>query len=163
MKNIILREFGEGDWSDVAELILAAENFGAPFLEDEKKRLAVYGAFPEFGQVLMAENPVTKQIVGYAVIEFRWRALVVISIIVHHHYLRKGIGRQMIEKIKEIGENYPEVNVIRVDTGDFMEYAQQFYLACGFQICGFVSHDLSWFNHQIHFAYPLKGVEKEEI
>lgn len=163
MDGIILRELEEKDGPEVVELILKAENFGSLFLEDEKKRITVCGVFPEFGRVIIAENSLTRQIVGYAVIEFRWRALVIMSIITHHDYLRQGIGRQLIEEIKEIGESHPEVNVIRVDTGDFMDYAQRFYLACGFQICGFVSHDLSWNNHQVHFTYPLKGIEKEEI
>ncbi|MHA2232288.1 MAG: GNAT family N-acetyltransferase [Candidatus Hodarchaeales archaeon] len=163
MDGIILREFEEKDEPEVAELILKAENFGPPFLEDEKKRITVCGTFPEFGRVLIAENSSTRQIVGYAIIEFTWRALVIESIITHHNFLRQGIGRQLIEKIKEIGESHPGANVIRVDTGDFMDYAQRFYLACDFQICGFVSHDLSWNSHQVHFAYPLKGIEKEAI
>ncbi|MHA2370922.1 MAG: GNAT family N-acetyltransferase [Candidatus Hodarchaeales archaeon] len=162
MVAITIREYGVNDWDEVEEMILNAENFGYSFLDDEKKRITVCGTFPEFGQVLVVENAATGRLVGYAVIEFRWRALVIMSFITHHKFLQQGIGRQLIERIKTIGENHPEVNVIRVDTGDFMEYAQKFYLACGFQICGFVSHDLSWFNHQVHFVYPLKGVEKTE-
>ncbi|MHA2273383.1 MAG: GNAT family N-acetyltransferase [Candidatus Hodarchaeales archaeon] len=162
MASIIIREYGESDWDEVEDMILNAENFGISFLDDEKKRIAVCEAFPGFDQVLVVENSATGQLVGYAVLEFRWRALVIMSFIIHHEFLRQGIGRQLIERIKAIGKNHPEVNVIRVDTGDFMEYAQKFYLACGFQICGFVSHDLSWFNHQVHFVYPLKGVEKTE-
>jgi ribosomal protein S18 acetylase RimI-like enzyme len=162
MVAITIREYNENDWGEVEEMILNAENFGISFLADEKKRIAVCGAFPEFGQVLVVENTATGQLVGYAVLEFRWRALAIMSFITHHKFLRQGIGRQLIERIKAIGENHPEVNVIRVDTGDFMEYAQKFYATCGFQICGFVSHDLSWFNHQVHFAYPLKEVEKTE-
>ena len=100
-------------------------------------------------------------IFGFVTVEFRWKSLVILSIITHHDYLRKGIGKQLIQKIKDISKERPEINVIRVDTGDFMYYAQQFYISCGFQICGYVSHDLSWSNHQVHFAYPLKGVEKE--
>jgi len=157
---VIIREYLESDWPEVEHLILNAKNFGLPFLEDEKKRIALCKAFPKYGTVLIAETPSTKQIVGYATIEFRWRALVIMSIITHHQYLRKRIGKQMLDKIIELGEMYPDINVVRVDTGDFMDYAQQFYLSYGFQICGFVSHDLSWFNHQVHFAYPLKGVEK---
>jgi hypothetical protein len=48
-----------------------------------------------------------------------------------------------VKRIKEEGEKNPEMNVIRVDSGDFMSYAHKFYISCGFQICGFVAHDLS--------------------
>jgi len=102
------------------------------------------------------------EIVGYVTVEFKWKSVLILSIITHHDYLRKGISKQLIQKIKDISKEHPVINVIRVDTGDFMDYAQQFYLSCGFQICGYISHDLSWSNHQVHFAYPLKGVEKRD-
>ena len=158
---VIIRDYKENDWPEVKNLILIAKNFGTPFLEEEKRRISLCKTFPEFVKVFIAEIPTTKEIVGYSTIEIRWRSLVIMSIITHHNYLRKGIGKQIMDKIIEIGERLPEINVVRVDAGDFMNYAQQFYLSYGFQISGFVSHDLSWFNHQVHFAYPLKGVEKK--
>ncbi|MFX0065789.1 MAG: GNAT family N-acetyltransferase [Candidatus Hermodarchaeota archaeon] len=160
MLKVAIRDYKDKDWSVVEEMILKAENFGPPFLEYERKRIAMYKAFSEFGKVLVAEHPTTKEVVGYVTIEVRRRALAIMSIITHHNYLRKGIGRQMIEKIKVIGEDYPEIDVIRVELRDFMDYAQQFYLSCGFQISGYVSHDVGWSIHHVHFAYPLKGVER---
>jgi len=157
-----IREYKETDWPTIENLIYNAENFGSPFMEDEKKKIMFFKSLPEFFKVFIAEKPRTNEIVGYIAIEFRWKSVVILSIITHHDYLRKGIGKQLIQKIKDIGNEHPMINVIRVDTGDFMDYAQQFYLSCEFQICGYVSHDLSWFNHQVHFVYPLKGIEKRD-
>lgn len=142
-------------------MILHAENFGPKFLDHEKMTVEMCRRFPAHGEVLVAESENPRQIVGYAAIEFRWRSLAILSLITHRDHLRQGIGRRMVERIKEEGEKHPETNVIRVDTEDFMTYAQKFCISCGFQICGIVLHDMSWFNHQVHFAFPLKGVEKE--
>ena len=62
----------------------------------------------------------------------------------------------MVENVKEIGETHPLVDMIRVDTGDFMDYAQQFYLSCGFERAGHIPHYLSWNNHQVVFVYQLR-------
>jgi GNAT superfamily N-acetyltransferase len=156
---VTVREYEEKDWPHVEHMILHAENFGPEFLENERTIVKMFRRSPGRGKVLVAERTSPPWVVGYAVIEFRWRSLAILSIIAHHNHLRQGIGRQIIERIKQEGEKHPGVNVIRVDSGDFMTYAHKFYVACGFQICGFVSHDLSWFNHQVHFAFPLKGVE----
>lgn len=158
---IVVREYEQRDWPQVEEMILHAENFGPKFLEYEKRTIEICRRFPVQGKVLVAESKSSRQVVGYAAIEFRWRSLAILSVITHHNYLRQGVGRRMIERIKEEGEKHPEINVLRADAGDFMTYAHEFYVSCGFQICGFVMHDMSWFNHQAHFAFPLKGVEKE--
>ena len=142
-------------------MILRAENFGPKFLEYEKGTIKLVRNFPNRGRVLVAESRISRKVVGYATIEFRWRSLVILSIITHPDYLRQGVGRRIIERIKEEGEKHPETNVIRVDAGDFMSYAHKFYTSCGFRVCGLVMHDMSWFNHQVHFALPLKGAEKE--
>ena len=42
-----------------------------------------------------------------------------------------------------------------------MPYAHRFCVSCSFRVCGLVMHDMSWFNHQVHFALPLKEAEKE--
>ncbi len=78
MVAITIREYGEKDRGEVEEMILNAENFGYSFLDDEKKRITVCGAVPEFGQVLVVENVGTGQLVGYAVIEFRWLSPIVL-------------------------------------------------------------------------------------
>ena len=161
MLNIAIREFEEEDWPQVEKMVLNAENFGPPFLEHEKRTIETCRRFPAYGKVFVAEKTNPKQVIGYAAIEFRWRSPVILSIITHHDFLRQGVGRRIIDKIEEEGKKHPEANVIRVDTGDFMTYAHRFYISCGFQVCGFVMHDISWFNHQVHFAFPLKGVEKE--
>ena len=158
---IAVRDFRDEDLSQIKELILNAENFGPDFLESELERIQVFRAFPNYGRILVAYEVENQTILGFAAIRFNWKALIIESIISHHNYLRKGIGKKLVEKIVKIGEDHPVFNVIRVDTGDFMKYAQSFYLACGFQISGFVSHDLSWFNHQVHFSYPLKRAQHE--
>jgi hypothetical protein len=44
----------------------------------------------------------------------------------------------MIDWIKHTGQEHPDIDVILVDTGDFMHYAQKFYLAYGFTKSGLV-------------------------
>jgi ribosomal protein S18 acetylase RimI-like enzyme len=150
-----MREFQNGDREVIKEMVLKAENFGTPFLDHVMLRIDVYTAFPQLGRILVAYDAGNKEVLGYTAIQFDWRALVVNSIITHHDHLREGVGRRMIEEVKEIGEKHPLVDVVRVDTGDFMEYSQQFYLSCGFERTAYVSHYLSWTNNQVIFVYQL--------
>ena len=161
MLDLVVRDYQNRDRQQVEEMILRAENFGPKFLEYEMRKTEVIGSFPKRGRVFVAEDRSSRKVVGYATIEFRWRSLAILSIIAHPDCQRQGVGRRIIERIKEEGEKHPETNVIRVDTGDFMTYAHRFYISCGFRVCGLVMHDMSWFNHQVHFAYPLKEAEKE--
>lgn len=163
MEEIIFRDYHLNDVQGVRDIILQAENFGPNFLESELQKNELFSNNPMLGKVILAIDSSSNDILGIARLEFKWRSLVIDSFIIHNKHLRKGIGSRLIEKIKEIGEGIAKINVIRVDTGDFMIYAQKFYLSCGFLISGHVSHDMSWFNTQIHFSYPLKGVEKEEL
>jgi ribosomal protein S18 acetylase RimI-like enzyme len=140
----IIREFLEADLEQIKNIILHAENFGKPFLDSEIGRIKIYQKVPDLGITYVAVDSKTKTIIGYVCLEFKWRSLVIQSMVTHHQHLRKGIGTKLVEKAIEIGETHPTINVVRVDTGDFMNYAQQFYLSCGFQICGFVKHDMSW-------------------
>ena len=153
---IEIREFQLSDTESIEEMILKAENFGIAFFDHEMLRINVYTSFPQYGRILVAFVPENGEVAGYIAIQFDWKVLVINSIITHHNHLRSGIGRIMIEKVKEIGKKHTFVDVIRVDTGDFMEYAQKFYLSCGFQKAGHVPHYLSWNNHQEIFVYQLK-------
>lgn len=152
-----MREYREEDWSQILELILNAENFGENFVVYEKRRIDVFRKSPDYGKIFVSENLENNKIIGFIVIEIKWRSISIETLITHHEHLRKGNGRLLIEYVKEFGEKHPDVNVIIVDTGDFMKYAQQFYLSCGFQTSGYVAHSMSWFNHQVYFALPLKG------
>ncbi|MHA2243152.1 MAG: GNAT family N-acetyltransferase [Candidatus Thorarchaeota archaeon] len=154
--NVIVREYQSDDRSIIEHMILDAENYGVDFLDHEKLRIDVFTAFPTFGRILVAYDSESENVVGYIAIQFDWKALVINSIITHHEHLRKGIGKKMVEKVKEIGETHLIVDMIRVDTGDFMDYAQQFYLSCGFERAGNVPHYLSWNNHQVVFVYQLR-------
>ena len=155
--NIEIREYSREDWEQIKAMILKAENFGPDFLKHEKLKVTIYSEFPDFGRVLVAETVPNRDIVGFMAIQFDWRALVISSIVTHHDYLRKGIGKQLVERTKEIGKAHSEMDVIRVDTGDFMEYAQQFYQSCGFQISAHVPHYLSWYNDQVILVFQLKA------
>jgi hypothetical protein len=62
----------------------------------------------------------------------------------------------MVEEIKKIGRSHSIIDVIRVDTGDFMAYAHEFYRSCGFEEAAYVPHYLSWNNHQVIFVFQLK-------
>lgn len=72
-----IREYKSTDWTVIQNLIYNAENFGSPFMEDEKKKIMLFKSFPEFFRVLIAEKPETNEIVGYITIEFRWRSVVI--------------------------------------------------------------------------------------
>jgi ribosomal protein S18 acetylase RimI-like enzyme len=156
-----VRYYTENDWNQISEIILNAENFGASFIHSEKLRIDTFLKSPKYGQVIVVEEPATKTILGYTAFSFQWKAIVVESIIIHHNYLRKGIGTLLVDWIKQAGQEHPDIDVIRVDTGDFMQYAQKFYLACGFIISGFVKHYLSWTNDQVFFTFQVKKEPKE--
>lgn len=153
---IAIREYQSDDREVIEEMILQAENFGTPFLEDELLKIDVYTTFPQFGRILVAFDSKSNEIVGYSSIRFDWKALVITSVITHHDHLRCGVGTKMMESIKEIGKGHPLIDVIRVDTGDFMEYAHQFYLSCGFERIAHAPHYLSWHNHQDIFVYRIQ-------
>ena len=153
---LTVREYRPEDWSQLCDIILNAENFGPDFLESEKLRIDVFHAHPEYGTVLVAESPANDAVVGFAAVQYGWRALIIESIVVHHEHRRTGIGRALVEQIKRLGLEHPTVDVLRVDTGDFMDYAHRFYESCGFEVGGRVSHYLSWHNSQIIYVLKLK-------
>ena len=159
---ISLRDYIPEDWQSLENIILNAENFGEVFLKVEKRNVSVFAAHPEFGRVIIAEDVLERQILGYASVMIEWKAIVISSIITHHDFLRKGVGRSLIEGIKDIAKSHTMIDVIRVDTGDFMHYAQEFYKSCGFLESGHVPHYLSWNNDQVIFVYHVKNRTKEE-
>jgi GNAT superfamily N-acetyltransferase len=115
-------------------MILHAENFDPKFLEHEERTIDACRRSPTDRKAFVAENVRSRHVVGYAAIEFRWRSMAILSIITHQDSLRQGVGRRIVERIKEEGEERPKVNVLRVDAGDFMTYAQAFYVSRGFRI-----------------------------
>ncbi len=154
--HIEVRDYRSEDWPFLEDIILHAENFGEGFVNYEKLRTDVFLKNPEYGTTLVAYDTESGKIVGFIAIQFEWMALVICSIITHHKHLRHGVGRAMIEKVKEIGRSHPIADIIRVDTGDFMEYAQQFYRSCGFEQAAYVPHYMSWNNHQMIFVQRLQ-------
>ena len=152
----IIRNYRPEDWAQLREIILNAENFGPEFLKSEKLRIDVFQANPEFGTIVVAEDRASHAVVGFAAVQYGWRALVIESIVVHHEHRRRGIGRALVEHIKRLGVERPGADVLRVDTGDFMDYAQRFYESCGFEVGGRASHYLSWHNNQIVYVLRLK-------
>lgn len=152
----IVRNHRPEDWAQLRDIILNAENFGPDFLQSERLRIDVFQANPEFGTVLVAEDSASHAVVGFAAVQYGWRVLVIESMAVHHEHRRKGIGSALVEHIKRLGGEHPNADVLRVDTGDFMEYAQRFYESCGFEVGGRVSHYLSWHNDQIVYVLKLK-------
>lgn len=154
--DIFSRNYTDSDKEALRNLILNAKNFGEPFLATELQRIDHYQEIPKLGNIKVAVDSDTNKVLGYIAVEFRWRSFNIETIITHHNHLRKGVGKKLIQATIDMALERPDINVIRVNTGDFMKYAQRFYLSCGFQICGFVKHDLSWYNHQVHLVYPLK-------
>jgi len=149
---VSIREYSSSaDLSQVKDLILKAENFGKPFLENELmniKKNTLLG----LGKVFVATS--NKKVVGYISLGRKVFALIIESIIVANHYQRKGVGRKLIEKAREYAKS-KGLHVLRTDTGTFMDYAIKFYLACGFEPCGYVEHDFSLGSKQLHFFIDL--------
>ncbi len=146
-----IREYSPSDLAQVRDLILNAENFGKPFLENEmlniKKNTSI-GLGKVFVAVLEGE------VVGYISLGKKVFAFMIDSIIVSSHYQRKGIGRNLVEKAKEYAKSQG-FHLLRTDTGAFMDYAIRFYLACGFEPCGYVENDFSLGSRQLHFFIDL--------
>ena len=148
---VLIREYNSSDFPQVKKLILDAENFGEPFLETEIlniKKNTTLG----LGKVFVAT--VSDQIVGYISLGRRIFALIIDSIIVGRSHQRKGVGRKLVEKAKEYAKSQG-FHVLRTDTGTFMDYAIKFYIACGFEPCGYVEHDFSLGSKQLHFYIDL--------
>jgi len=148
---VSIREYSSSDFSEVKKLILDAENFGEPFLGTEilniKKNTSL-----DLGKIFVAT--IGDQVIGYISLGRRVFALMIDSIIVARNYQRKSVGRKLVEKAKEYAKSQG-LHVLRTDTGTFMEYAIKFYLACGFEPCGYVEHDFSLGSKQLHFYIDL--------
>jgi streptothricin acetyltransferase len=148
---VLIREYASSDFSQVKKLILDAENFGEPFLETEilniKKNTSL-----GLGKIFVAT--IRNQVIGYISLGRRIFALMIDSIIVGRNYQRKGVGRKLVEKAKEYAKSQG-FHILRTDTGTFMDYAIKFYLACGFEPCGYVEHDFSLGSKQLHFYIDL--------
>ena len=95
-----------------------------------------------------------EQVIGYISLGRRVFAIMIDSIIVDRNFQRKGVGRRLVEKAKVYARSEGS-KVLRTDTGAFMNYAINFYLACGFEPCGFVEHDFSLGSKQLHFYLDL--------
>jgi len=148
---VLIREYASADFPQVKKLILDAENFGEPFLETEilniKKNTSV-----GLGKIFVAV--IRGKIVGYISLGRRIFALMIDSIIVDSNYQRKGVGRKLVGRAKKYAKSQG-FHVLRTDTGTFMDYAIKFYLACGFEPCGYVEHDFSLGSKQLHFYIDL--------
>lgn len=148
---VLIREYASSDFPQVKKLILDAENFGEPFLEIEILNIKK-NTTPGLGKIFIAT--IRGQIIGYISLGRRIFALMIDSIIVDRNYRRKGVGRKLVEKAKEYARS-EGFHVLRTDTGTFMDYAIKFYLACGFEPCGYVEHDFSLGSKQLHFYIDL--------
>ena len=146
-----IREYSYSDLAQVRDLILNAENFGKPFLENEMLNIQKNTSIG-LGKVFVAV--LKGEVVGYISLGIRVFALMIDSIIVSSRYQRKGIGRELVEKSKEYAKSQG-FHLLRTDTGTFMDYAIRFYLACGFEPCGYVENDFSLGSRQLHFFIDL--------
>lgn len=148
---VSIREYSSADFPQVKELILEAENFGESFLENEMLNIKKNTSLG-LGKVFVAT--LKDQVIGYISLGRRVFALMIDSIIVARNHQRKGVGGKLVEKAKEYAKTQG-FHVLRTDTGTFMEYAIKFYLACGFEPCGYVEHDFSLGSKQLHFYIDL--------
>ncbi|MCF2138084.1 MAG: GNAT family N-acetyltransferase [Candidatus Thorarchaeota archaeon] len=157
---IEVRQYQPADRPFIEEIIISAENFGEMFLDHEMQMIDISEKFPDYIGVIVAVDSENEEVIGFATLRFEWRTLIINTIITHHEHLRKGVGSVLIKKIIEMGEAHPKINVVQVDTGDFMVYAQKFYLANGFKVSGYATHFLGWHNNQIIYTRPLKKVSE---
>lgn len=148
---VTIREYSFSDFSEVKKLILDAENFGEPFLETEMLNIKKNTSL-DLGKIFVAA--IGEQVIGYISLGRRVFALMIDSIIVARNYQRRSVGRKLVKKAKEYAKSQG-LHVLRTDTGAFMEYAIKFYLACGFEPCGYVEHDFSLGSRQLHFYIDL--------
>ncbi|MCK4668760.1 GNAT family N-acetyltransferase [Candidatus Bathyarchaeota archaeon] len=148
---VLIREYTSSDFSQVKKLILDAENFGEPFLETEMLNIKKNTSLG-LGKIFVAT--IRDQLVGYISLGRRIFALMIDSIIVDRNHQRKGVGKKLVEKAKEYAKSQG-FHVLRTDTGTFMDYAIKFYIACGFEPCGYVEHDFSLSSKQLHFYIDL--------
>jgi GNAT superfamily N-acetyltransferase len=149
--NISIREYRSTDFDEVRTLILDAENFGDPFLETELlnvKKNTTEGLGKIFVATLAGET------IGFISLGRRVFALMIDSIIVAREHQRKGVGRRLVERAVEYAKS-KGYQLLRTDTGTFMGYAIKFYLACGFEPCGYIEHDFSLSSKQLHFFIDL--------
>ncbi len=148
---VLIREYASSDFPQVKKLILDAENFGEPFLETEILNIKK-NTTSGLGKIFVAT--IGGQVVGYISLGRRIFALMIDSIIVGRGYQRKGVGSKLVERAIEYAKSQG-FHVLRTDTGTFMDYAIKFYLACGFEPCGYVEHDFSLGSKQLHFYIDL--------
>lgn len=153
---VSIREYSSSDFSQIRELILDAENFGEPFLENEILNIRKNTSLG-LGKVFVAT--LKERVIGYISLGRRVFTLMIDSVIVARSHQRKGIGRKLIEKAREYAKSQG-FHVLRSDTGTFMDYAIKFYLACGFEPCGYVEHDFSLGSKQLHFYIDLTKKKK---
>ncbi len=146
-----VREYSSSDLAQVTDLILKAENFGKPFLENELLNIKKNTSMG-LGKVFVAI--LNEKVVGYISLGKRVFALMIDSIIVSSHLQRKNIGRRLVEKAKKYAKSQG-FHLLRTDTGSFMDYAIKFYLACGFEPCGYVENDFRLGSRQLHFFMDL--------
>ncbi len=148
---VLIREYVSSDFPQVKKLILDAENFGEPFLDTEILNIKK-NTTSGLGKIFVAT--IGGQVVGYISLGRRIFALMIDSIIVGRGYQRKGVGSKLVERAIEYAKSQG-FHVLRTDTGTFMDYAIKFYLACGFEPCGYVEHDFSLGSKQLHFYIDL--------
>jgi len=148
---VLIREYTSADFPQVKELVLDAENFGEPFLETEILNIKK-NTTPSLGKIFVAT--VEGQTVGYISLSRRVFALVIDSIIVGKSHQKRGVGRKLVEKAKEYAKSH-DFQILRTDTGTFMDYAIKSYISCGFEPCGYVEHDFSLGSKQLHFYIDL--------
>jgi ribosomal protein S18 acetylase RimI-like enzyme len=146
-----IRALKNEDLPMLRTLILEAENFGEPFLGTELRTLK-WDSIPDLGKVFVAT--VKNQPVGYISLRKKVFALNIDSIIVGKTHQKQGIGRALIEKAKDYAKSHG-FKLLRVDTGNFMDYAIKFYIACGFLPCGYVENDFGLGTKQLHFYMDL--------
>lgn len=151
-----IRDYFVEDWPAIEVILRTAPSMEPELVEHEKRLINLYIQQYTSGRVLVAQNSETNQIVGYIILRFNKNASFVESLLVDHKQFRKGVGSQLIEFAKKLGRlDTPNLQVLRMAVLESNQGGLQFLLENGFQICGYVKSDVSWYTNQIHLVFPL--------
>lgn len=156
MQLVKIRDYNMEDWPAIEVMIRTNPNLQQIILEHEKKLINLYVQQHDFGKILVALEGSSNAIIGYEIIRYYRNSAIVESIVVDTRFQNKGVGGQLLEFAKKLGYlESPNIQVLRVAVPEDNNNAVKFFLNSNFVITGYIKSDHSWYNNNIHLAFPL--------
>ncbi|WP_455139531.1 GNAT family N-acetyltransferase [Candidatus Hodarchaeum mangrovi] len=172
--DITIREYQSSDWEEVKLLIIEAENFGPSMVKSEKQRIEFYLQVPVKGITFVVENKekvsggeegmeevLQTSILGYSIVDYFGKSAFILSLVVKKEWRGKGIGRELINFIKNYVRDQQQFDILRGFADDRYFGVHSFLLKQGFKTCGYIIHDLELNQGTIHYVIHLR-TEKDE-